>query len=461
MKLLKIYTSILKYAGLEPDDKGYVSTVMDDRKQPALINGARIVLPTNDQLRNFNPSEKIIFHPMTENILRGESDVIQNLKNTLNVKLNFTIGIVAQSLLDLVASPELHSRLSPEQAELLTSVKEADDKSVTNFTSVMMHGVKTKSNKLFTNIYLKRGGTHNGKRFSRVGIVSFPFYEELKLGKVDKIRVKDKETYKELFEFMLPGIDNQEDYNYGSNSQVAPYLDALMKTSANIASRLNDIIIIYRDFIDNPDVLMFDSDWIEYFDNLEELLPEIRRIPVQHGNDGGLNVCEEQPVVEKVVQQQVYQPPMQPGYTQQPYVQQEKPEIKETKRGLDWKSVVQSNPILAARPNPLTPILMQEQMRQQMMDQANRQPSWAQPQQQYPQQQQGYPQQQPMMQQQQGHPQQQPMMQQQYPQQQGYPQQQPMMQQYPQQGQPGYQQQPMMQQQPSWVQPQYPPQRNW
>ena len=452
MKLNTIYKSILRFCGLDADEQGYISTVFNDKDKPkpAFIDGLRMVLPTDHHLRNFDAKEKIIFHPLTENILRGESEVVMKLKNVINVRLNFTIGIVAQSLLNLVASPEQHSHLSPEQADLLVSIKDCDEKAVTTFISHMVAGMRAHPERLFTNIYLKRGGTYRDKRYSRVGIVTFPFYDLLKQDKVDKLRIKDKDTLKQLFQFIFPNIDDEEEYNFASDSHVAPYLEALLRTAANIASRLNDIILTYKDYIEEAEMLTFDADWLEHFQDLNALIPEIRKVPVQQGNDGTVSVTaqEEAPVQQAAfTQQQMVQ-----GYPQQQMQQvAPKPEVKQTKRGLDFKSMAQANPAMAMTMNPLMPHLMQQQMQQQQM-QMQRPPSWAQP---------------PMQQMQQ--PGMMP-----FPQAQGFPQgvmmtpqgpmvqtpqgmmpfNQPMMQQ-----QPMYNQQPMMMQQPgmqptpSWAQP--------
>ena len=437
MKLLEIYTSILKFSGLDADEQGYISSKLDDKRTPLLINGARLVLPTKNNLINFNQDEKIIFHPLTENILRGESDVIKKLKHVINIRLNFTLGVIAQQLLVMVSSPEHHSKLSPEQAEILTIIKDADEKSVHNFISAMVSGIKIKPDNLFVNIYLKRGGTHHGKRFSRVGIVSFPFYDSLKTEKHEKIRVKDKETYKQLFQFIFTSIDDPEEYNFGSNSQVAPYLSALLKTAANIASRLNDIIVMYKDYIDESDKLTFDSDWLEHFDDLNALLPEIRSIPVQYGNDGNINddndvlkpIAQAPAAIEQPYQPQPYQPQYQQPIPQQPqYMPQQRPELKVTKRGLDFKSIVQTTPTVAYVPNQLLPQLVQQQYPQQM-------PQYPQQMPQYPQQMPQYPQQMPQQ-----YPQQMPQYPQQMPQQYLQP---PYLPQYPPQ-QPQYQQPPYL-----------------
>lgn len=386
-KLQEIYRSILRFAGMEADAQGYISTAIEDKRLPAFIEGLRMVLPTDNHLRSFNPKEKIIFHPLTENILRGESEIIEKLKKVINIRLNYTIGVVGSSLLSLVASPERHHKLSPEQAELLTSIADCDDKSITNFISVMVSSMKVDPERVFANVYLKRGGTYQGKRYSRVGIVTFPMYEQLLADKVDKIRVKDKETFRQLFNFIFPGLDDAESYNFGSDSHIAPYLEALMRTSANIASRLNDILLMYKDYIDNAEGIMFDPEWMEEFQDLASLAPEIRKVPVQFGNEGAIPGQEKAP--EKQIQYVAPAQPMQPQY--QPQYQPQMapiappiPEVRKTSRGLDFQSVLATQPGIAHAPNPLanqlyasapqmampaTPSWAVPQMQPQMMNQ--------------------------------------------------------------------------------------------
>ena len=357
MDILDIYRSMLRYAGLEADDNGYISTVIAmERKDPTLVNGARLVLPTRNQLQQFDTKEKIIFHPLLENIVHGESPVIAKLTDCINDKLNYTIGAVAASLLNLLASPALHAKLSPEQAELLTSVKDVDEKCVANFMNTMLHGMKNKSDRYFTNIYLKRRG-HKGKEiFSRMAVVSFPFYDGIDDN--SKIRLKDKQAYKELFEFMFPSIKEPDFYNYGSNSRIAPCIDALMMSSIGIASALNDMMNTYGDYIEDSDVMKFDDYWVDYFNNLEELRSEIRKIPLHVGMDGGHTPAGE-PVVETVapslLQPVQSMPAVVPSAAIVPGIAPavRTPQLMKTERGLDFHSIVATTPAVAATPNPL------------------------------------------------------------------------------------------------------------
>lgn len=401
MKLLGLYENILNYFGLVPDKSGFIRYAIDDKNDPVLIDDKQLVMPLQDHLRNFNPKEKMIFHPFAENVMRGESAVIKKLRSCINIKLNYTMGIIVKSLLNIVASPALHAKLNNEQMSLLTVIKDADEKTVINFVSLMNIGIKTRADRLFTNVYMMRGGTYTGKRFSKVGIISFPFYEELvKIEKHDKLRVKDREALIAVFKFMFPNIDETEAYNYGSNER-APFFDALLRSSANVAARLNDILFMFEEFIEDANSFVFESGWIEHIEDMAKFEPEIRRIPVQDGNEGSIfNEVEipepEQPEQQKttninrpVVNNQMPQNVMwgQPGIPQ-------KPEVTKTNRGIDFKSLVNANPSVAYSPNALPPnVMMQQMMRNGQMPMGypnqmpmgmpmqNQVPSWAAPQQ--------------------------------------------------------------------------------
>jgi hypothetical protein len=414
MKIIKVYQSILKFCGLEANKEGFINIKHIDIVQPLNINGKRVVLPTDQQLKSFDPSDRIVFHPLCENILRGESEVINKLKEVINIRVNLIIGTIIQSLLQLVATNKLHSKLTPEQSEILTVIKEVDNKSVEEFTSIMLSTNKNQSIKPFFNIFLKRGGIHNDIKYSRLGVINFPFYDDLVDNKIDKpTRIKDKKALIAMFKFILPGIDDNGCFNYGSKSQVAPYLDALLMSTVNVASRLNDILILYNDYIDDTHELLFDSDWIEDFSDLELLIPEIRRIPIQAGNDGSLLIKTPQEEENLIFNRPVSQPvQVQPMQMQPMHMQPVQPEIKMTKRGIDFSSIKNVNPAIAYGPNPLARQLYTQQVPNQFNPNYNPPPSWAggnnpmYPQQRYIPQQQMYPQQ-GYMPQQQGYTQQQ------------------------------------------------------
>lgn len=428
MNLLDFYRSILGFASISVDEDGYTHHLLENTSVPVAIKGKQLVLPTPENLKN--PHDRIMFHPLSENIVHGESEVIKKYKKAVNVKLNYAFGIIGQWLLQLVGSPAEHEKLTPEQQEVLLKVKDVDNTTIKNFSMLMAVTAKQGGEQTFVHVYLRRGGNYKGRKYSRVGVVAFPFYEELRNDQREifgvKLRVKDVKAYRELCEFIFPNLDDPEALNYGSSSNIAPYLDSLLRTALNVASRYADIVSVYSDMMEAKEAVTFNTDWVDTFENLEELKRESRLIPMQAGNEGESLVREAPPPTPEPVQA----PPPQ-TWQQQP-----------VKRDpTDWNAIKQSIPLgaqtVAMAPPP--------QMVQVPPGFAPAAPAYPQPGMPF---QQGYPFGQ--------YPQQQQFPQQQFPQQlppgyqqpfqQGYPQGYP----YPQQGgQPGYPQGPVV--------PYYPP----
>jgi hypothetical protein len=368
MKLIPLYESLLAAANMISTADGFISRKVGGKSTPATIKGKRLVLPIHEHLSNPKPAEQIIFHPLSENILRGESVVVEDYRNALNVKLNYTIGVLAYQLLTIATSTAEHSKLNPDQLEFLSAVKNADERTLEAFQKLLKAMSVDQTTNAFVSIYLKRGGIVDGKKYSRAGIVSFPFFEEL----VDsdtvygvKLRIKDKETLINLMMYIFPSIDEKDHYNRGSDSDVAPFLDSLMKAVMAVASAINDQVNLFADVLEDPEEMMINDDWVETFDNLGVMLPEIRMIPMQAGNEGPAKATEvvradvrpattASPLPAALMNTTGYVPPpvyppagyVAPGYHPPAPMYPAGP-VK-TNGGLDFQSVLNSNPALNA-----------------------------------------------------------------------------------------------------------------
>lgn len=406
MKLLELYKAILKTANLVTTEDGYVSMQLGDDTRPALIKGKQMVLPTDAHQNNPDKSKIILFHPLSENILRGESDILEKFRSLLNIRMNSIFGLLSADLLNIAASPSLHSTLTPDQTEFLSVVKNADEKTLTVLGHLMEKMPANQTQKSFVSIYLKKGGLLHGKKHARLGVVNFPLYDELVKSKTEcygvKMRVKDRETLMQLMEYMIPNIDVTEAYNRASDSTVAPCLDALMKSILAIAAPFNDLLDLFKNKIEDAESLVTDSSWVETFENLEVMIPEIRRVPMQAGNEGSnlvaspvaplpsANTFNQLPLVVMPPPVNPYHAPsvpswQQPNQFQQPPQQQQyaPPQPVVTERGgLDFDSLLRSNPVLARQASTAMGYPQQQLQPQQQM------PRWAQQQNGYPQQQQ-------------------------------------------------------------------------
>lgn len=367
MKILDLYKSLLKAASSVVSEDGFVSKKFGDNTDPFLVKGKRLVLPTQEHLSNPDWKDRVVFHPLNENILRGESTVMEEFRAGLNANLHMTISMLMFSLLVLGTSASEHSKLTPDQSEFLSKVKNADEKTLENFQKLLKVMNVKQSNNVFVNIYLKRAGKVNNIAYRRAGIVTFPFYNEL-VGSTNhevygvKLRVKDVETFKNLFEYIFPQAATPEAYNCGSNSTVAPYLDSLMHAFMSIASPINDQITLMGSALEEVKDLMIESEWVESFDNLEALLPEIRAIPMQAGNEGaavksgpsaGVAATPSAPVAVAPTPTSPLPPQLQTTYgvapSPMPFAGHTHagPGIVETNRGLDFDSVIRNIPALA------------------------------------------------------------------------------------------------------------------
>lgn len=299
MKIIDLYKEILSAGCLYADKEGMISAKFEGSTSPYLIDGKRAVLPTKEHLQNSDWSNRIVFHPLCEYTLRGESKVLERFRNNINLRLNLTLGKIADGLLKIVVNQGLHKQLSPDQSVLLSAVKNADEKTYAAFASLIKDmGISNKA-KSFVHLYLKKGGVVDGKKYSRAAIVNFPLHEELlkntkQVFGVTIASAKHRESIKQLLEFILPGIDKPHYFDRGSESMIAPFLDCLMQGVLGIASRINDILDEYGQFIDNADELRYTDGWVETFENLEQLRNEIRMIPMQAGNEGSTATTEVQ-----------------------------------------------------------------------------------------------------------------------------------------------------------------------
>lgn len=354
-KLIKLYTEILQCASMTADNEGFVSFSMVGKKEPVLIEGKRLVLPTLENQRNPQPDQKIIFHPLTENVMRNESETLGKLRSVFNIKLNYAFAALAQNLLTIATSVADHAKLNPAQSEMLSWTKTADEQTVVNFSRMMTNVIKEKYDSAFVNIYLKRSGTVNMTKYARVGVVTFPLYTELCTDQETvygvKVRTKDREAIKGIHEYIFSKIKEKEGYNVGSNSLVAPFLDSLMRTLMGIGSDINAVVDLFENKINDSDELKFSADWWDDFINMDSLVNEIRKIPPQKGNEGTVTQA---PVPMNQVQTTQTQtapiPAMTPSYVPQhvhpsTQFQQQAPAPALTENGkVDFRSIVAQNP---------------------------------------------------------------------------------------------------------------------
>ncbi len=281
-------------ANLVVTSDNLVSGRLGKQAHPVLIKGKRLALPTQEHLANPDKSAIVLFHPLAESITRGESEVLEKYRSLLMLRFNMVAAELMAQLLSIAISQDEHAKLSPDQSEFLSKVKTVDAKTYDLFKKILGAMPADQAARRIVGIFLKKTGSVGGKRHKRVGVVSFPLYQELKREGSDiwgiKCRVKDKESLIALMEFMFPQIEVEGSYNRGSDSDVAPNLDALMQAALAIVLPLNDITSTFENQLGDEEhqgnEYFIDCDWQDTFVNLGVMLKEIRSVPMQAGNEG-------------------------------------------------------------------------------------------------------------------------------------------------------------------------------
>ena len=381
MNIIELYKEILKTGSLIVDKDDCVSASSRGTTIPFTVEGKRLVLPTRHQLKNSNWSDRVVFHPLSENVLKSESLVIEKFRNAINVRLNMVIGFLITEMLGIIGSVDIHKKMSPDQADILSKVGDIEGKTKDAILAVLNNIFKDTKEKKIVHLFIKKGANIGEKRYSRGTIVTFPLYKELKGTEKQvygvTLRNKDKEAFIKLLEYIVPDIEVDNFFNTGSQSDIAPSLDSLMRTLVKLADRTNTIVNSYKEFmVDDFNEYLYTDDWVDAFDNLSKLEGEIRSIPMQAGNEGQIQQ-KQSPQVQQPTYQveppknmgpaalltpQQQQPYQQPIQSAQPTNVGPKGQVYTENGGLDFAATLRNNPALSNNQSPYQNYPQQQNM---------------------------------------------------------------------------------------------------
>ena len=283
MKLLDFYKAILTLCKMEADDNGFVSIKFGTASAPVTVDGKRMVLPTPERQKAGGEVE--FFHPLGEHAYRPETKVLTTFRKAVLARLNLAIGTLCETLLTIAASEADHKKFNPTQLELLKAIPDANEKALANFKALKKAMGLGNPDKCFVNIYLRSKGKVKDKQYRRVAITTFPLYEEL--SKNDKkvydvtLAPKERRTIMALLSFIFEKIAQPEAYNSGSDSSIAPYLEAFLQTVAELGVEdINPKIVDFANFNELLSEVQFEDEWLTPFKSLHAFSKEIDMLPL-------------------------------------------------------------------------------------------------------------------------------------------------------------------------------------
>lgn len=274
---------------------------------PLAVLGKRLVLPTDDFLLNKLEIEDggVAFHPFSESVIRGESEINEWLRTRIVNKVTTLISIFMVKIATIAADADAIKQLSTTQVEALSNMGDADSKTV-DVISKLVTNIASTANSYLVHIYLRHSGKSDEKdSYKRYAKVTFPLYEELVEGK-EKIlgvtlRVKDRKFIKALLEYIYPKISAQDGYSFGSNSPQAPYYHATINVFAKIATPISSRIHTWRKQVPQLEsARVHTQDWLETFDAAAKASSFVKAQKHNIGS-GGNGIGTEEQVLSKPV----------------------------------------------------------------------------------------------------------------------------------------------------------------
>ena len=250
-ELLELYRSVLCALDCSISSDGLVSFVTPHCNEPVyVVEGKRLALPTDDITRNLAHGHLAPFHPLSEVIVLGQSQVIMTLRQLVNESLTHKI---LSTILGIAMAVSREAKFTAKQTEYIKDLEKIDEKTV-KFLSKIVESIDTGSSNRVINVFLKHGGILHDIQYKRICTVSFPLYTAV-INATDTVygvhgRKQDIRLLKVMLEKLFPNIGMQDAYSFGSNSLTAPYFHALLGGFKNVMEDLNRITSKFRKIIE-------------------------------------------------------------------------------------------------------------------------------------------------------------------------------------------------------------------
>jgi hypothetical protein len=295
LDLNTIYKAILATGWLITDDQGLVyrnlSAVTGENKEPFIMLDKTVALPTRENLARSGRDNLLIFHPLMEGLLGGESPVIGKLRRAYGIRFSFSAAAIFTAILSTGGSQMEYSKFSPDQMDLLTVIKAVTADTLKKWEKLMELSIeKYGMSNAFVDVYIKRDQQLAGQNYSRVASVRFPIYQELTknpdkpFGSKLSLSANERETIVKLFEFVFPNIGLEDAYSVGTSARIAPYLDSLLQVYGKLFKITNGLYDKFHEVVVMEEAVQTELDWPEWFRDIESLKNIAQSVPQQYGN---------------------------------------------------------------------------------------------------------------------------------------------------------------------------------
>lgn len=287
----KLYVPLATSVDLPPDEDGTMRFHLDEKNSRVVkVDDLPLVMPIPSRLRGSGLNGVVAFHPLSENIIRGESPVLRKLRTAVINKITNSLSLLMLSMAEIAADVDYQQKLKASESEFLRALPSADAK-FANALGKIIDNIEAEGNNRLVRIFFKRGGMWKGEKYARVAVVSFPLVEAAHEDSKElfgvKLRVADKTQIQALLEYLLPNsLEPSDTYDYGSSSKSAPYFDSLIGAYVNLANAINKHAKKLKKHLEVYDSIYIDTSWADEMANIDKLALEIPPLPFNEGDVG-------------------------------------------------------------------------------------------------------------------------------------------------------------------------------
>lgn len=288
--LVEFYSRLLRDVGIFETEDAKLS-IHDGGESgeltPVTISGLRLVLPTENILRNPKWNETIAFHPLSEDAISGESPVFKRLKIYMDIRLSTTMIVLMKVLLGVTADKSRHGNLDSRAISLLQSLDSVTSKAVDDLDK-LRRVLESVGEKKLMHVRVQRSGKVKDKGYRRATLISYPILTEFDRDDdvVFGVKFSSKKSKREiasLFKWILDLDDSPIDrHSKGSDAKVAPGFHSLILAYASVMTRFAEIFDIFSNELEAYSDFKPVLNWV---DDARDLSPFNYKIPALDGND--------------------------------------------------------------------------------------------------------------------------------------------------------------------------------
>lgn len=301
---LKFYEQFLPDVGFQIDESESHALSKYTRGKkgvsfiPVKADGLPVVLGTKENL-NKSGDDNVIYHPLTEDALKGESFTIKITKDQINsmIRMRFVTCLLG---LGRALVEKRNAKVTAKQIKLFNQNPDFDEDALATLEAILSKAKNSVVSRHVIGIYLhSKNCKFEGHEVKRLAKVSSSLYNVLdsgekeiwgvkrvktESGKTIAVKVSSQKAIKQLMDTILPGL-NDDQYTSGSNNKTAPYFDALANAYLNVSYQLDTIESTCKSLFHDELSIKPKYEWVQGLTHLAKLAMPIPALRGNLGND--------------------------------------------------------------------------------------------------------------------------------------------------------------------------------